>query len=59
MFFDIHVAKCKNAKRTIRSNFKNCDSSKNVSVVNTSKGIDDIEVTALMSESNKDQELPD
>ena len=51
----MHLARCKNTR--IKS--KNPDSSKNVSVVNTFTDIGDIAATALMNESNDDQDLPD
>ena len=55
--FDTHVAKCKNTRRITRSKSKTHDSSKNISVVNTSTDIGDIAVTALMHQSNNDQNL--
>ena len=47
IFFDTHLAKCKNTRRTARIKSQNHDSSKNVSLVNTSTDIHDIAVTAL------------
>ena len=47
IFFDTHLAKCKNTRRTARLKSQNHDSSKNVSLVNTSTDIHDIAVTAL------------
>ena len=57
--FDTHIAKRKNTRRTTRSKSNNHDSSKNISVINTFTDIGEFAVTALMGESNNNQDLSD